>query len=393
MGKDKYAVAIVGGGIIGSAIAYFLMAEPAFGGTVLVVEKDSSYAESSTALSAGSVRQQFSVEENIRISLFCSEFLNAIHEYLEVDGEAPDVGFIEAGYLFLASPAGLDLLRQNHDLQRRCGADVLLLTPDELKARFPWLKVDDLAAGSLGTKNEGWLDPYALLQGFRRKAQALGAIYVEDEVIDVIRAGNRVSAVKLRRGGEIGCATVVNAAGPRAAQIAAMAGLALPVRPRKRQVFVIHCASDIPGCPLVIDPTGLFFRPEGDGFICGISPPPEEDPDCLDLEVDYGMFEARVWPLLAARVPAFEALKMTRAWAGHYAYNTVDQNAILGPHPEVGNFLFANGFSGHGLQQAPAVGRAIGELITFGAYRTLNLARLSYDRLAAGKPLRERNIV
>ena len=388
-----YDVVIVGGGVIGSAIAYFLEAEPAFDGTVLVVEKDPTYEGSSTARSAGSIRQQYSTEENILISRFGAQFLKAIDVHLSVDGETPELGFVEAGYLFLAGGAELEALRRNHALQRRCGADVALLWPADLEERFPWLTVDDVAAGCLGLSDEGWFDPEALLHGFRRKARALGARYVEDEAVGLVRAAGGVRRVTLRSGAEVACGTLVNAAGPRAAALAAMAGLQLPVRPRKRLVFFMRCMSDLAGCPLVIDASGLFFRPEGDGFICGIGPPPEEDPDCLDFEVDYGVFEERIWPLLAARVAAFEAVKMVHAWAGHYAYNTFDQNAILGPHPDVENFLFANGFSGHGLQQSPAVGRAIAELITFGEFRSLDLTRLSYDRLVSGKPLLERNII
>ncbi len=391
--RTSYDVVIVGGGVIGSAIAYFLAQEPGFGGSVLVAERDPSYAGSSTALSVGSIRQQFSTPENIMISMFGVSFLKAIGEYLTVDGEAPDVGFVEAGYLFLASPSGLDVLHRKHAVQRRCGAAVAVLSPAHLKQRFPWMAVGDLAAGSLGVGGEGWFDPYALLRAFRRKARSLAVEYVADEVVGMVRCGSAVSAVRLRGGGEVACGTVVNAAGPRAAEVAAMAALELPVRPRKRFVFAFRCAGEVRDCPLVIDPSGLYFRPEGAGFITGISPPPGEDPDCLDYDVDYDLFEERIWPILAARVPAFEAIKQTRAWAGHYAFNTVDQNAILGPHPEVGNFYFANGFSGHGIQQAPAVGRALGELIVHGGFRGLDLSRLSYGRLVAGEPLRELNVV
>lgn len=393
MASTDQDVVIVGGGVIGSAIAYFLAAQPAFDGRIVVVEKDSTYERASTPRSAGSIRQQFSIEENILISRFCINFLNSIHEYLCIDEETPDVGFIEAGYLFLADSAGAAILRENHALQRRCDASIDLLSPPQLKDRFPWLRVDDLAAGAHGVEGEGWLDPYSLLQAFRRKARSLGVTYVEDEVVGLERDGKRVVSVRLRDGEDMSCDVLVNAAGAVAADLSGMVGVILPVRPRKRTIFVIRCEAELARCPLVIDPTGLFFRPEGDAYICGIAPPPEDDPDCLDLDVDYDQFEETVWPLLAARAPAFETLKMERAWAGHYAYNTLDQNAVIGPHPEIENFLFANGFSGHGLQQSPAVGRAISELIAFGEFRTLDLSRLSFDRILEGEPLLERNIV
>jgi len=349
-------VAIVGGGVIGSAVAYFLAADPGFGGSIAVIERDPTYAAASTALSVGSVRQQFSTPENIRMSLFGAEFIAGIGEHLAVGDEAPDVGWHKAAYLFLATEKGRPILEANHAVQRENGAVNVLLSAAELAERFPWLRTDDLAAGSLGLEHEGWLDPYALLNAFRRKA-------------------------------------VVNAAGPHAGRVAGLAGIELPVRPRKRFVYVFDCRASLSVNQLVIDPSGVYFRPEGAQFIGGVSPPEEEDEDCLDLEVRYELFEERVWPVLAHRVPAFEELKLLRAWAGHYEYNTVDQNAILGAHPEIGNFYFANGFSGHGVQQAPAAGRAIAELIVDGRYRTLDLARFGYDRIVRNDPIRELNVV
>ncbi len=385
-------VLVCGGGVIGSAVAYFLAAG-GFDGRVVVVERDPGYADSSTARSVGGIRQQFSTPENIRMSRFGAEFLRAADELLAVDGVAPGIPFVANGYLFLAGPAGEAVLRANHTVQRAEGAAVRLLEPGELARRFPWLSTAGVALASLGERDEGWTDPWALLQGLRRKARSLGVRYLHDELCAVERIGGRVRAVRLRSGARIECAVLVNAAGPAAARVAAMAGVELPVRPRRRQAFAFRAPSPRPDAPLVIDPSGLYFRPEGEGFICGIGPRPGEDPDCETLEVDAEWFEERIWPLLAARVPEFERLRPGRAWAGLYAYNTLDQNAILGPHPELPNLLFANGFSGHGLQQAPAVGRGIAELIVHGAYRTLDLSRLGYQRIAAGEPLAERNVV
>ena len=389
----SYDAVIVGGGVIGSAVAYFLAAEPAFAGSVLVVERDPSYVDGSTSRSVGGIRQQFATPENIDMSRFAIEFVRQAGEHLGVDGDAPELGFVEAGYLFLATPEGMPTLTRNHALQTARGADVALLAPAELAARFPWLATDDLGGGALGLSGEGWLDAYALLQAFRRKARALGVSYVADEAVGLVLDGGRVATVRLARAGEIGCGVVVNAAGPRAATVAAMAGIDLPVRPRKRFVYVVDCRTAIAGCPLLVDPNGVYVRPEGPHFLCGASPPADADPDCLDLEVAYGLYEDLVWPTLARRIPAFEALKLVRAWAGHYAYNTLDQNALLGLHPAVANLYFANGFSGHGLQQAPAVGRAIAELVTFGAYRTLDLGRLSVGRVVDERPIREDNVV
>ena len=386
-------VAIVGGGVIGSAIAYFLLGPMGFPGRVIVVEKDPTYADAATSRSAGGIRQQFSTPENIAMSSFGAQFVKHVGEYLSVEGEAPSIPFTEWGYLFLATPAGLPILEANHRTQRGLGADIALLDPAALKARFPWLKTDDLAAGTLGLSNEGWIDPYSLLQAFRRKARALGAVYLTDEAVGLERQGSRIEALTLAQGGRIACGNLVDSAGYHAHEVAAMAGIELPIRPRKRFVFVFDCKEPVERAPLLIDPSGVYFRPEGANFIGGVSPPEDQDPDCFDFEIDYRLFEEVVWPTLAERVPAFEAIKLVRAWAGHYDYNTLDQNAILGPHPEIRNFYFANGFSGHGLQQSPAAGRATAELIAHGAYRSIDLTRFGYERVLRGEPIVELNVV
>ena len=387
-------VIIAGGGVIGSAIAYFLKGWVGYHGSVVVVEKDPTYERASTPRSAGGIRQQFSTPENIAMSMFGIEFLRAAGEHLNVEGERPQIPFVEQGYLFLATAAGMPILRRNHEAQRAAGAEILLLDRDGLGGRFPWLNLEGIEGGALGLKNEGWTDPYSLLQAFRRKARALGVSYVKDQVIGLELSGDGVAAADLKERGRMTCGAFVNAAGAHAPEIAAMAGIELPVRPRKRFVYVFDCREPgLSAAPLTIDPTGVYFRPEGASFICGVSPPEEQDPDCLDLEVEYELFEEVVWPTIAHRVPAFESIKLQRAWAGLYDYNTLDQNAILGPHPRLRNFHAANGFSGHGLQQSPAVGRAIAELIAYGGYRSLDLSRFSYERVIAGRPLRELNVV
>lgn len=386
-------VAIVGGGVIGSAIACFLAQDPGFTGSVVVIERDPSYRESSTALSAASIRQQFSVPENIAMSLYGIEFLRRVDEHLSVDGEAPALSLTEGGYLFLATPETRGILERNHALQTVAGADIAWLEPADLQARFPWLTTEDLSAGTLGLTGEGWFDAYGLLQGFRKKARSLGVTYVTDEAVGFARDGARLTAVELASGARIACGTVVNAAGARAGDVAALAGLDLPVRPRKRCVFVFDCREAVPGLPLLVDPSGVYVRPEGPQFICGVSPDADDDPDTLDLAVEYPLFENHIWPTLAHRIPAFEAIKQVGAWAGLYEVNTLDHNAVLGPHPEVESMLFANGFSGHGLQQAPAVGRAIAEWIVHGRWVSLDLSAFSYDRIPARRPLRELNVV
>jgi glycine/D-amino acid oxidase-like deaminating enzyme len=386
-------VLIVGGAAVGSATAYFLASQPSFKGSILVVEQDPTYARSATALSAASIRHQFSTPENIRLSQFGSSFLKSVGEHLSVDGEAPAIGFKERGYLFLATAQGLGILKSNHLTQCAENVDVSLLTAAQLQSRFPWLNVDDLSAGSLGNTGEGWLDAYALMQGFRRKALSLGVQYRQARVEALSRQGRLVTSARLSTGELVTCGTVVNAAGTGATALAQSAGIALPVQARKRSIFYFTSSARLPTCPMVIDPTGAYFRPEGEGYLCGIAPSPEQDTECHDFEVQHSLFEEVLWPILAARVPGFEALRLQRSWAGHYDMNLLDHNAIVGAHPDVDNFLFANGFSGHGLQQSPAIGRALSELVTFGEFRTLQLGALGWARVIEGRPLREINVV
>ncbi|MFO1307501.1 MAG: FAD-binding oxidoreductase [Burkholderiales bacterium] len=387
-------IVIVGGGVIGSAIASFALADPAFRGRVTVVERDPTYARASSALSASSIRQQFSTAINVEIGRYGIEFMRRIGDALAVGGERPDIGLVEPGYLFLASPAGAGILEKNHALQRAHGVDVALLDPAALSERFPWLSTEGIAAGSLGLSGEGWFDGWSLLQAFRRHARSLGASYVTAEAVGFETAAGRIAALELADGSRIAGDVFVDAAGPWAASVARWAGIDLPVRARRRCVFVFSCATPLPRCPLVVDTTGLWFRPEGDGrFICGISPDEANDPDDAPLEVDHAIFDEVLWPALAARVPAFEAIRQTNAWAGYYEYNTVDRNGIVGPHPEWANLVFASGFSGHGIQQSPAVGRGVAELLVHGGYRTLDLSPLAVERFARGELVVELNVV
>jgi glycine/D-amino acid oxidase-like deaminating enzyme len=391
--QDHFDVVIVGGAVVGSAAAYFLSLQVAPSTAVLVLERDPSYSECATTRSLASIRHQFSTSENIRMSMFGTTFLRRAEEQLAVDGQRPAIGLREPGYLFLATPGGHAVLRANHRVQRAEGADVVLLAADELRARFPWLASDDLAAGSLGLSGEGWLDAHALMHGLRRKAISLGASYRHAQATGLQRRGRRIEAVLLADGSRVRCGHVINAAGSGAAALARTAGIVLPVESRKRCVFHFGSPAQLPGCPLVIDPSGLYFRPEGAGFLCGIAPAEHEDPESHDFEVPLHWWEDRLWPALARRVPGFEAARLLSAWAGHYDVNTLDHNTIVGAHPEVDNLLFANGFSGHGLQQAPAVGRALAELVVYGGYRSLDLSALGWQRVLEGRPLRELNVV
>lgn len=385
---------IAGGGAVGSACAYFLTEIPQFRGSILVVEPDPSYRASASARSASSIRLQFSSPINITLSVFGMEFLRDAPRRLAQAGASADVGLIESSYLYLATLQGRAALEQRVSIQRSLGVGATLRDRSALASRYPWLNTQDLAAGCDTDGGEGWFDGHSLLSALRKENESRGVPYLRDRAIGFERdAGGRISAVKLESQGRIGCGHAVNAAGTASRALAAAAGIELPVFARKRQVFVFTCATPIPRCPLVIDPSGLWFRPERDRFICG--PPADPDPDAAidDFEVDYSLFERTAWPILAHRVPAFEACRVHSAWAGHYDYNEFDQNAFVGPAPGIQNLLLASGFSGHGLQQSPAIGRGLAEYICFGNYRTIDLSPLSYARFLADEPLRELNVI
>jgi len=388
----KQKIVIAGGGVIGSAIAYFLASHPRFSGEVTVIERDPTYAQASSALSASSIRQQFSQPVNIAVSQFGIGFLRNIHQHLAVDGDVPEIGLTERGYLYLATEAGAATLRENHATQRAMGVEVALLEPAQLRQRFPWLNVDDLALGSLGLKGEGWFDGYGLLMAFKQKARSLGVQYVKAEATGFAHSAGRVTAVALQGGTQLPCDWAVNAAGAWARPLMANTGLDLPVYGRRRCVYAFASPAKTPGCPLVIDTSGLWFRPEGDIWICGLPPAEGNDDNDAPLDVDHELFD-QAWLTLAQRVPGFEALRLQRAWAGYYEYNTLDHNALLGPHPALPNLLLANGFSGHGLQQSPAVGRGLAEWICEGAYTSLDLSPLAAGRLVSGEALVEKNVI
>lgn len=369
---------VVGGGIVGSCVAWFL-AEA--GVDVVVVEKDPTNDRSSTSRSAAAIRQQFHLGVNVAMSRFGYDFYAALE----------DVGFVERGYLVLATHDGLARLETAHRNQLANGASVDLLDAGELRRRFPWLKGDDVAAATFGTAGEGWFDPVAALTEIRAGAARRGAELVEDQVTGIELDGGRVAGVTLRDGAPIACDHVVNAAGPAAGAVSAYAGYAIPVEPRKRTVCVFRAGAHIDGFPNLVDPTvagrGLYVRPLGDLYMAVTAPPPERDPATDDLEPDTYLFDDVIRDALARRVDGFEDAELVRAWAGHYEMNTFDQNAIVGPHPDVGGFWFACGFSGHGVMHAPAAGRGIAELVTTGRYETIDLSPFGASRLREGRRL------
>ncbi|KAM6295720.1 LOW QUALITY PROTEIN: FAD-dependent oxidoreductase domain-containing protein 1 [Aegotheles albertisi] len=419
---EEADVVVVGGGVVGWSVAFWLKALEGrrHGMRVLVVERDPTYSRASTVLSAGGIRQQFSLPENIRMSRFSADFLRNINEHLGVPNEPPiDIQFQPSGYLFLASPEDAARLEATVQLQREEGAQVALLSPSQLQAKFPWMDTRDVAVGSYGLEGEGWFDPWTLLNAFRRKATSLGVQSCSGEVRGFVTSAEdvmppqgpaprsaRIKYVHVHMPDSleyqpVACAIVVNAAGAWAGELLRAEGLPgglchppLPIQPRKRYIFSWHC-HDGPGfsCPFLIDTSGAYFRRDGiaGNYLGGMSPPEEEEPDPGDLSVDHDFFQERVWPLLARRVPTFECLRPRGAWAGYYDH-TFDRNGVLGPHPRLENLFLAAGFSGHGLQHAPAAGRAVAELVVKGRYESLDLQRLGWGR-RGGEPLEEGGVV
>lgn len=382
---------------MGAATACFLARD--HGAQVTLVERDPSFARASSSLSASSIRQQFSTEVNIALSRWSVAFLRRVGEELAVGEERPAIGLVEPGYLYLARADTQAQMRAAHARQRAAGADVALLEPEALRARFPWLATDDLALGSWGASGEGWFDGPALHRAFLRKARAHGAQLVHGEVSALEAVGARVQGVRLADGRRLPADATVLCAGGWSATLAATLGLPWPVRPRKRDIFVLDSPAELPGCPLLIDPSGVWCRPEGRGFLAGAPPRPVEaggpgDPDEPDLQaIDHALFEELIWPVLAARVPAFEALRVRAAWAGYYEMNDFDHNGIAGAVPGWPGLWTACGFSGHGMQQAPAVGCALAADIAGASSPAPSIEPLSPSRLARGEPLVELNVI
>uniref|UniRef100_A0A673UBG4 FAD-dependent oxidoreductase domain-containing protein 1 n=1 Tax=Suricata suricatta TaxID=37032 RepID=A0A673UBG4_SURSU len=387
-------VVIVGGGVLGLSVAYWLkkLEKPRGAIRVLVVERDHTYSRASTVLSVGGIRQQFSVPENVQLSLFSVDFLRNINEYLAVVDDPPlDIQFNPSGYLLLASEKGAAIMENNVKVQRQEGAKVCLMSPEQLRNKFPWINTEGVALASYGFVSSS--HHMETMSGEEVNLKRIHEVHVKiDQSLEYQ---------------PVECAIVINAAGAWSGQVAELAGIGkgppgtlqgtkLPVELRKRYVYLWHCPQG-PGLetPFVIDPSGTYFRREGLGqnYLGGCSPTEEEEPDPGNLEVDHDFFQDKVWPTLAQRVPAFESLKVRSAWAGYYDYNTFDQNGVVGPHPLVLNMYFATGFSGHGLQQAPAVGRAVAEMVLEGHFKTINLSSFLFSRFYLGEKVQERNII
>jgi len=386
MGKDIYDVAIIGGGVMGSSTAYHLMkADSTL--KICFIEKDPVYEHASSMLSMANVRVQFGLEENIRISQYTLDCLKTFAEEMAVDGEKPDIGHRKEGNLFVVDKQGETASRRSLALQQSLGCKVEWWSSAQIADRYPLYEPDDYVGGTFGAE-DGYLDPYAFVMAYKKKAISLGALFLKDEVVEIRTSGSRIEGLHLRSGDTLKAGVIVNCAGAWAAEIAKTVGIDLPVVPTKRQVFCVSPAVNPDGpLPLTLLPSGLYFRTETGGLIL-VGKSMDEDPIGFDFNWDDKRFYELLWPELAEFVPAFDTLKLMRGWAGLYAVSTLDDNAFIGEWFDLKNYYIANGFSGHGLQQAPAVGRYLSELI-LGLPPELDLSIFKPDRIIHGEAIRE----
>jgi len=390
MQKKIYDVIIIGGGVIGSATAYNLMlADDTL--KVAVVERDPTYTRASTTLSLSNARIQFSLKQNIQISQYAFEILEQFEEVMAVDDARPSIALRREGNLFILDHNGRQAAEKSLNLQQRLGCQAEWWPPDKIRQRFPIFETSALAGATFGHQ-DGHFDAYSVLMGYKAKAQSMGARYISDEAVLLKCAHKRITGAQLGSGEILQSASVINCAGAWAAQVAQTAGVELPVVPVKRQIFVLDTEhKPKTPLPLTVLPSGFFFRSEtGNLLLLGKSMP--EDPVGFDFTWDEDRFIEILWPELAKFAPVFEAARLINGWAGLYAVNTLDGNAILGEWPELKGFFLANGFSGHGLQQAPAVGRYLAELI-LGRTPALDLSIFQPQRILTNQPLGEDGLV
>ena len=381
-----YDVIMAGGGVMGCATAYYLLLEdPNL--NVAIVEMDPTYAKNSTVLSDGNTRLQFNIKENIEISKYALKRLATFDEDMAVDGVKPQIAFRQEGNLFLSDFANEENAKAGLAMQQSLDCDVVWLTPDELSSRYPFLSVDGIAGATFGAL-DGTMDPHAVLIAFKNKAVDLGADFIEAEVTEITHETGQVTGVKLASGEKLAAKYVLNSAGAWGTKLAKTAGIDLPIEPVMRQVFIIEAALDFDEeLPFLFFPSGIYLSQEhGNRFMCGKSF--DDDPIGFDFRTDRRTFEERMWEDLVGHIPSFDRLKIIGAWAGLYAVNTFDGNAFLGEYPTLRGLMLANGFSGHGFQQAHAVGRYIAELIR-GVPPTLDLSIFSPQRLLDNQPVFE----
>ena len=396
--KTYYDVIIVGGAIMGSSVAWFLSNNEDFDGSILIVERDPSYEKCSTSHTNSCIRQQFSSELNIKISQFTANYLKNFRDEMGGNKEIPNLKIQNFGYLYLSDNNTFsEILKNSQELQIKCGAETQILNAEEIKKKFPFYNVSDIQLGSHNIKDEGYFEGSIMFEWWRKSAKKNNVEYLHNEVVSMSLNNfkNNVDKVILSTGEEISCGTIVNASGPRAFLTSKMAGIEIPIEPRKRFTYIFSSNNPLDQeLPLTIDPSGIHMRQYGGNtYMAGCFPDPDPAVDYDDFEEDHDMWENHLWPLIANRVPQFDALKVESSWAGHYAYNYLDHNAVIGRHDIIKNFIFINGFSGHGLQQSPAMGRGVSELIIYNEFKSIDLSPFSFSRIKKNEPIIETAII
>lgn len=388
-----YDVAVIGGATSGSAIAWFLASNPDFKGKVLVVERDPSLSYSATQASNNCMRQQFATDINVKIAQFGAEFVKDFGK--NVGGQ--NIPIRNFGYLYLAdNDEFAGTLQEDQQLQAACGAGTKMISTPDIAAKYPFFALDDIKAGSLNTVDEGAFDALGMVARLRKSAQAQGVDYIHNEVTGMTLNGKKIESIALKTGEVVKVGTVVNAAGTRAANVSRLAGVDLPIEARRRYTFIFSVDEPLPqDLPLTIDPSGVHMRSYREkDYLVGCPPTgPDTAVDVDDFSYTEDIWATKMFPVLKRRVPQFSTAKVTHSWMGHYEFNTFDHNAIIGPHTDISNLMFCVGFSGHGSQQAPACGRGVAELITYGQFKTLDLSQLSYSRIPKNEPLLERAVI
>ncbi|GAA0441298.1 MAG: NAD(P)/FAD-dependent oxidoreductase [Bacillota bacterium] len=387
--RKKADIIIIGGGVIGSSVAYNLLND-GYDGAIIVLEKDPMYEFSSTPRSAGGIRQLFTTSINIQISRYSLQKYKTFPTDMAIHGETAEIDFKQRGYLFLAKDENVNQLKKQCERQRQFGVPSDFLTPQELLTIIPELTISDLQGG-LYCEEDGYLDPYSVMQGYAKKAKHLGATYIYEEVDTILKDNDCVTGIQLANGESYYAPIVINCAGPWAAALSEKIALPLPIVPLKRQIIQFDIEEPLHNnLPLTVDPTGVYFRHEGKQLISGYS---EQVKPGIDFSWRRSFFLEQLWPVLGHRISNFECAKIRSGWAGMYSFNTIDQNAIIGEHPKLNGYYTACGFSGHGMQQAPAVGKGLSELIRLGKYESLNLHPLRFERFQEKELLIEGAIV
>lgn len=382
-------IIIVGGGVMGSSTAYSLR-KIGFNGRIIVFEKDPIYEFSSTPRSAGGIRQLYTTAINIQISRYSLQFYQKFPSTMQIDGEPFEINFRQRGYLFLGLEQMMPALEKQKSLQNLYHVPSELLTTTDLLNIIPELNIKDLAGG-LYCHEDGYLDPYSVMQGFKKNAQKMEVEYILEEVDTILTSQDKVTGVRLANGTEYHSPIVINCAGAWGVYLSEKIGIPLPIHPLKRQIFQFDTATPLKKeLPLTVDPTGVYFRHEGNKILSGYS---ENVKPGIDFTVTRSLFYDEIWPVLANRVKNFDTAKITSSWAGLYSFNTVDHNAIIGHHPTMKGYYMALGFSGHGMQQAPAVGQGLAELIHLGKYENIDLSPLRFERFAENDRILEDAIV